>query len=59
MKIWMALLCVPLLSISWNADAAIGKVTELINAPPTIQRQNSTLTGSKGTGVEMNDAIKT
>ena len=59
MKIWMALLCVPLLSISWKADAAIGKVTELVNAPPTIQRQNSTLTGSKGTGVEMNDAIKT
>ena len=59
MKLWMAILCVPLLSISSTASAAIGKVTEQLNAPPTIQRQNSTLTGSKGTGVEMNDAIKT
>lgn len=59
MKLWMVILCVPLLSISLSANAAIGKVTELINAPPTIQRQNSTLTVSKGTGVEMNDAIKT
>jgi hypothetical protein len=59
MKLWMAILCVPLLSISSIASAAIGKVTEQINAPPSIQRQNSTLTGSKGTGVEMNDAIQT
>ena len=59
MKTWMIALFVPLLTISQNCDAAIGKVTELINAPPTIQRQNSTLTGSKGTGVEMNDSIKT
>lgn len=59
MKLWMAILCVPLLSISWKANAAVGKVTELVNTPPSIQRQNSTLTGSKGTGVEMNDAIKT
>jgi hypothetical protein len=59
MKLWMAILCVPLLGISSNTNAAIGKVTELINTPPSIQRQNSTLTASKGTGVEMNDAIKT
>ena len=59
MKLWMVVLCVPLLSISWTANAAIGKVTEQVNTPPTIQRQNSTLTASKGTGVEMNDAIKT
>lgn len=59
MKLWMAVLCVPLLSISWKVNAAVGKVTEQLNAPPTIQRQSSTLTASKGTGVEMNDAIKT
>jgi len=59
MKLWMVILCVPLLSISSKVNAAIGKVTEQVNAPPTITRQNSTLTGSKGTGVEMNDAIKT
>mgnify|MGYP000488740137 CR=1 FL=1 len=59
MELWKVILCVPLLSISLNTFAAIGKVTEQLNTPPTIQRQNSTLTGSKGTGVEMNDAIKT
>ena len=58
MTSWKVLLCVPLLSIS-SLYAAVGKVTEQVNAPPTIQRQSSTLTGSKGTGVEMNDSIKT
>ena len=55
MKLWKVLLCVPLLSISWKTNAAV----EQVNAPPTIQRQASTLTAAKGTGVEMNDAIKT
>jgi hypothetical protein len=32
-------------------------VTEQINTPPSIQRDKQTLTGAKGTGVEMNDAI--
>lgn len=59
MKLWMALLCLTLLGSSWNTNAAVGKVTEQINTPPTIQRQNSTLTGSKGTSVEMNDAVRT
>ena len=59
MKLWTGALCLTLLGLSWNTNAAVGKVTELVNAPPTIQRQNSTLTASKGTGVEMNDAIKT
>ena len=58
MKLWKAFLVVPLL-ISFNASAVVGKVTEQLNAPPTIQRQNSNITGAKGTGVEMNDAIKT
>jgi hypothetical protein len=57
MKVWTAILLAPLL-VS-NAYAAIGKVTEQVNAPPTIQRDKTTLTGSKGTSVEMNDAIKT
>ena len=57
MKLWVALLISPLL-IS-NSFAAVGKVTEQVNTPPSIQRQNSTLSGTKGTGVEMNDAIKT
>lgn len=58
MKLWAFVLIVPLLT-SMTSYAAVGKVTEQVNAPPTIQRQNNTLTGSKGTGVEMNDAIKT
>lgn len=58
MKLWKAITLVPLL-ISLNLYAAVGKVTEQVNAPPSIQRQNSTLQGTKGTGVEMNDAIKT
>lgn len=57
MKIWTALLLVPLF-VS-QAFAAVGKVTEQVNAPPTIQRDKATITASKGTGVEMNDAIKT
>ena len=58
MKIWTAALCLLLLSIS-SSHAAIGKVTEQLNTPPSIQREKQTLTGSKGTGVEMNDAIRT
>jgi hypothetical protein len=58
MNVWLAILLVSLLHIP-NAYAAIGKVTEQVNIPPTIQRDKSTLTGSKGTGVEMNDSIKT
>ena len=58
MKIWLAILFLPLLGTSLSY-AAIGKVTEQINTPPSIQRANQTLSGAKGTGVEMNDAIKT
>lgn len=47
------------MSISLTCNAAVGLVTDQVNALPTIQRQNQTLSGSKGTGVEMNDAIKT
>jgi FecR protein len=59
MKSCKILTFVFLLIISLNSVAAIGTVTELLNSPPTIQRRNSTLTGSKGTGVEMSDAIRT
>ena len=48
----------PLLGTSLSY-AAIGTVTEQINTPPSIQRANKMLSGAKGTGVEMNDAIKT
>lgn len=48
-----------LTSFSWSSHANIGTVTELLNTPPSIQRKSSTLTANKGTGVEMNDAVKT
>jgi hypothetical protein len=58
MKTWTAVLCLLLLSTSLS-HAAVGTVTEQVNTPASIQRDKQTLTGSKGTGVEMNDAIKT
>jgi hypothetical protein len=58
MKSWIAILCLVALGSS-SVHAAIGKVTEQLNTPPSIQRANQTLSGAKGTGVEMNDAIKT
>ncbi len=42
-----------------TAWAAIGNITESVNAPPSILRNGSTLPGNKGSGVEMMDAIKT
>ena len=59
MKLWTTIFFVLCLNIISNANAAIGKVTELTNNPPAIQRQSQTLTGAKGTGVEMSDQIKT
>jgi hypothetical protein len=58
MKLWIAILCLVALGSS-SSHAAIGKVTEQLNTPPSIQRANQTLSGAKGTGVEMNDSIKT
>lgn len=59
MKSWIAVLCFTLLILPHSANSAVGKVTDLVNTPPSIQRQNSTLTASKGAGVEMNDSIRT
>jgi hypothetical protein len=54
-----SILIAALMSISQTTFAAIGTVTEQVNSPASIQRDKTTLTGNKGTGVEMNDAIKT
>lgn len=54
-KIWAV--CLLMMPFICNAD--IGTITEQVNNPPTIARQKATLTGSKGTSVEMNDAINT
>lgn len=58
MRLWTIILCLVALGSS-SSHAAIGKVTEQLNTPPSIQRANQTLSGAKGTGVEMNDSIKT
>jgi len=42
-----------------NCEAAIGTITEQTASPPSIQRQKTTLTGTKGTRVEMADEIRT
>ena len=42
-----------------SALAAVGNITDQVNTPPSILRKSSTLTGAKGTGVEMADSIKT
>jgi len=59
MKIWSVILTIILLSTSSVSYSAIGTVTEQLNTPPSIQRKSQNLTGAKGTGVEMADAIKT
>ena len=59
MKLWTGILCVLLGSTSMNCEAAIGTITEQLNSPASIQRSKTTLTGTKGTGVEMEDAVKT
>ena len=59
MKAWAPILTIVLLSISEISYSAIGSVTEQLNTPPSIQRKAQTLTGAKGTGVEMQDAVRT
>ena len=58
MKTWTSVLCLLFLGISLG-HAEIGKVTEQLNTPASIQRSKDTIVGQKGTGVEMNDAIRT
>lgn len=55
MRIAAALL---LLAVN-SAFAAIGTITESVNAPPSIQRKTQTLPGAKGTGLEMMDTVRT
>jgi len=57
--IWTAILCVGFVSIYTTSEAAVGTITEQANDPASIQRSKTTLTGTKGTGVEMEDAVKT
>ena len=59
MNVWKVGLSALLVSISWNCIAAIGTITEQTNTPPSIQRQKTTLTGAKGTQMEMMDTVNT
>ena len=59
MKLCNLLLFVLLLNTSLTVKAAIGTITEQQAAVPSIQRLKDTLQGTKGTGVEMADTIKT
>jgi hypothetical protein len=59
MKPWLFILTIILLGTYKICYSAIGTVTEQLNTPPSIQRKSQNLTGAKGTGVEMADAIKT
>lgn len=45
--------------VASHCYAGIGTITEQLNAPPSIQRKSQTLTGTKGTGMEMSDAVRT
>ena len=59
MKLCKLIICVLLLNISPTVKAAIGTITEQQAAVSSIQRSKATLPGTKGTGVEMEDAVKT
>jgi hypothetical protein len=48
-----------LISYMSSIAATIGTITEQVQTPPSIQRQKQTLTGSKGTGLEMSDTVRT
>jgi len=58
-KICNLALFVLLLNILPIAKAAIGTITEQQAAVPSIQRSKTTLQGTRGTAVEMQDTIKT
>jgi len=49
---------VALLAIS-QSYAAIGTITEQVNAAPTVTRKTQNIVGTKGTCMEMNDTVRT
>ena len=59
MRSWIVIVFALSLSLSQPAGAVVGTVTEQEANPASIQRQSQTLEGKTGTGVEMNDAIRT
>ena len=57
-RVWTLLLCGLLLPIS-QSYAAIGTITEQLNAAVTVERKAQKIIGVKGTGVEMQDSLRT
>lgn len=57
-RIYTFLLAI-LLSLSTPSYSAVGVISEQDNAPATIMRSSSSITGAKGAGIEMADAIET
>ena len=55
----MKIIAAFLILLSSSAWAAVGSITEQQNAPPSITRKGAQLPGAKGSGVEMQDSIKT
>ena len=47
------------LAITGISQAAVGTITEQANQPASITRKSTTVTGTKGAGVEMDDAVRT
>ena len=48
-----------LVLLSTDVLAAIGTITEQVNAPPSIVRKAATLSAGKGSGVEADDNVRT
>ena len=57
--VWTIVQCAAFASTYTVCVAAVGTITEQANNPASIQRAKSTLTGTKGVRVEMEDAVKT
>ena len=55
----LLLLQTSLLLLTFQAEAAVGTITSQQHDPATIERKKEKLKGNKGTGIEMNDLLKT
>lgn len=55
----MKYLALILILASVQSWAAVGSITEQVNKPPSIERSKTNLSGIKGTGIEMNDSVRT
>lgn len=54
---WLVILCCAL-TVSQNS-MAVGSITEISNQPPAIQRKSQNIAGSRGTGIQMQDSVRT